>query len=88
MVSKWSAGSRKLERSALAISIAMAFMRHHTTTIAYPTLETESIRIKKLFKLFVSFLKDADLIGCEIIAIDGTKAERTTARKLISIKEN
>jgi hypothetical protein len=39
-----------------------------------------------LFKLFVSFLKDADLIGCEIIAIDGQKAERTTARKRISIK--
>jgi hypothetical protein len=32
------------------------------------------------------FLKDADLIGCEIIAIDGTKAERTTVRKRISIK--
>jgi transposase len=42
--------------------------------------------LKKLFKLFVSFLKDADLIGCEIIAIDGTKAERTTVRKPISIK--
>jgi transposase len=31
--------------------------------------------LKNLFKLFVSFLKDAELIGCEIIAIDGTKAE-------------
>jgi hypothetical protein len=51
----------------------MAFMRHHPTTIAYPTLETESIGIKNLFKLFVSFLKDADLIGCKIIAIDGKK---------------
>jgi transposase len=29
--------------------------------------------LKNLFKLFVSFLKDADLIGCEIIAIDGQK---------------
>ena len=28
--------------------------------------------LKKLFKLFVLFLKDADLIGCETIAIDGT----------------
>jgi transposase len=41
--------------------------------------------LKKLFKLFVSFLKDADLIGCEIIAIDGQK-ERTTVRKRTSIK--
>jgi transposase len=38
----------------------------------------------KKFKLFVSFLKDADLIGCEIIAIDGTKAERTTSKKFQS----
>jgi hypothetical protein len=42
--------------------------------------------VKKLFKLFVSFLKDADLIGCEIIAI-GTKS-RAHNSKPISIKEN
>jgi hypothetical protein len=30
--------------------------------------------LKNLFKLFVSFLKDADLIGCKIFAIDGTKS--------------
>jgi hypothetical protein len=30
--------------------------------------------LKNLFKLFVSF-EDADLIGCEIIAIDGTKTD-------------
>jgi transposase len=64
----------------------MAFMRNHTTTIVYPTLETESIGIKNLFKLFVSFLKDADLIGCEIIAIDGTKSRAHNSKKAISIK--
>jgi hypothetical protein len=32
------------------------------------------------------FLKDAELIGCEIIAIDGTKTERTTVRKRTSKK--
>jgi transposase len=32
------------------------------------------LALKNLFKLFVSFLKDADLIGCETIAIDGTKS--------------
>jgi hypothetical protein len=42
--------------------------------------------LKNLFKLFV-FFKDAELIGCEIIAIDGTKTERTTVRRT-SIKEN
>jgi hypothetical protein len=41
--------------------------------------------LKNLFKLCF-FLKDAELIGCEIIAIDGTKVERTTARKRTSIK--
>jgi hypothetical protein len=51
----------------------MAFMRNHTFTIVYPTLESRIHGIKNLFKLFVSFLKDAELIGCEIIAIDGTK---------------
>jgi transposase len=30
--------------------------------------------LKNLFKLFVSFLKDVDLIGGEIITIDGTKS--------------
>nr|WP_315210738.1 transposase [uncultured Flavobacterium sp.] len=29
------------------------------------------IASKNTFKLFVSFLKEADLIGCETIAIDG-----------------
>jgi putative N-acetylmannosamine-6-phosphate epimerase len=43
--------------------------------------------LKNLFKLFVSFLKDAELIGCEIIAIDGTKAERTTVRKQLQSKK-
>jgi hypothetical protein len=38
-----------------------------------------------LFKLFVSFLKDADLIGKSSLLM-AQKAERTTARKLISIK--
>jgi hypothetical protein len=42
--------------------------------------------IKKLVQTLCFFLKDAELIGCEIIAIDGTKAERTTVRKRTSIK--
>jgi len=39
------------------------------------------IALKKLFKLFVSFLKDADLIGGEIIAIDGTKSRAHNSKK-------
>jgi transposase len=37
--------------------------------------------LKNLFKLFVSFLKDADFIGCEIIAIDGTKSRAHNSKK-------
>ena len=36
---------------------------------------------KKLFKLFVSFLKDADLIAGETIAIDGTKSRAHNGKK-------
>ena len=37
--------------------------------------------LKKLFKVFVSFLKDSDLIGGEIIAIDGTKSRAHNGKK-------
>lgn len=39
------------------------------------------IGLKKLFKLFVSFLKDVDLIGGETIAIDGTKSRAHNSKK-------
>jgi hypothetical protein len=65
----------------------MAFMRNHTQLpYIYPTLESRiSIGIKKSVQT-LCFLKDAELIGCEIIAIDGTKTERTTVRKRTSKK--
>ncbi|MEM0575833.1 hypothetical protein [Flavobacterium polysaccharolyticum] len=37
--------------------------------------------LKKMFKLFVSFLKDADLIAGETIAIDGTKSRAHNSKK-------
>ncbi|SUX48785.1 Transposase domain (DUF772) [Chryseobacterium indoltheticum] len=37
--------------------------------------------LKKLFKVFVSFLKDVDLIACETIAIDGTKSRAHNSKK-------
>ena len=39
------------------------------------------VALKKLFKLYVWFLKDADLIGGEIIAIDGTKTRAHNSKK-------
>jgi hypothetical protein len=58
----------------------MAFMRHHPQLQHSLTLENRIHRLK-LFKLFVSFLKDADLIGCKSSLLTATKAERTTAKK-------
>ncbi|WP_244533956.1 transposase, partial [Flavobacterium micromati] len=37
--------------------------------------------LRKLFKLFVSFLKDADLVAGETIAIDGTKSRAHNSKK-------
>jgi ribosomal protein L29 len=37
--------------------------------------------LKKLFKVFVSFLKDADLIAGQTIAIDGTKSRAHNSKK-------
>lgn len=37
--------------------------------------------LKKLFKLFVNFLKDAELIAGETIAIDGTKSRAHNSKK-------
>ena len=39
------------------------------------------VALKNLFKLFVTFLKDADLIGCQTIAIDGTKSRAHNSKK-------
>ena len=37
--------------------------------------------LRNTFKLFVGFLKEADLIGCQTIAIDGTKARAHNSKK-------
>jgi hypothetical protein len=47
----------------------------------YPILEKQSYCLEKLFKLYVLFFKDADLIGCETIAIDGTKSRAHNSKK-------
>ncbi|MGE6355325.1 transposase [Flavobacterium sp. NPDC079362] len=39
------------------------------------------LALKNLFKLYVVFSKDADLIGCETIAIDGTKSRAHNSKK-------
>jgi len=39
------------------------------------------IALKSVFKLFVSFLKDIDLISGQVIAIDGTKSRAHNSKK-------
>jgi transposase len=43
--------------------------------------KNNSVALKNLFKLFVCFLKDADLIEGKTIAIDGTKSRAHNSRK-------
>lgn len=43
--------------------------------------KNSAIALKKVFKLFVSFLKEADLIAGETIAIDGTKSRAHNSKK-------
>ena len=37
--------------------------------------------LKSVFKLFVSFLKDIDLVGGQVVAIDGTKSRAHNSKK-------
>jgi transposase len=43
--------------------------------------KTNSVALRNTFKLFVDFLKHADLIGGELIAIDGTKVRASNSKK-------
>lgn len=43
--------------------------------------KNNSLALKNLFKLYLVFLKDTDLIGCETIAIDGTKSRAYNSKK-------
>jgi transposase len=74
--------ARKLEKEcARNIELNGFYAQSYPTTIVYPTLESRiSIGIKKSVQT-LCFLKDAELIGCEIIAIDGTKSRAHNSKK-------
>ena len=75
--------SRRLEKECL-LNIEMQWLvedirpNYHSIS---DFRKNNPIALKNLFKLFVSFLKDADLIGCETIAIDGLKILLTIESK-------
>ncbi|WP_243698933.1 IS1182 family transposase [Flavobacterium sandaracinum] len=76
-------GSRKLEKECIR-NIELRWLlcglvpNYHSIS---DFRKQNPIGLKKLFKLFVSFLKDADLISGEVIAIDGTKSRAHNSKK-------
>jgi len=74
---------RKLEREC-AINIEMQWLlqdirpNYHSIS---DFRKDNPAGLKKIFKLFVSFLKDAELIAGETIAIDGTKSRAHNSKK-------
>lgn len=75
--------SRRLEKECIR-NIEL----HWLTNLLQPNYHTISdfrkenpIALKNVFKLFVLFLKDADLIGSTTLAIDGTKIRAHNSKK-------
>lgn len=75
--------SRKLEREAIR-NIELQWLlqglcpNYHTIS---DFRKVNAIALQNLFKLFVSFLKDAGLIGGKLIAVDGTKIRGSNSKK-------
>jgi hypothetical protein len=68
---------RKKARKGVRLQYRIAngfYAPSYPTTIAYPTLERQNPLGLKNCSNSLFLFKDADLIGCKIIAIDGTKS--------------
>ncbi|MFK7106451.1 transposase [Flavobacterium oreochromis] len=75
--------SRKLEKECIRnieMQWLLADIRPNYHSISDFRKENPKV-LEKLFKLFLSFLKDADLIAGETIAIDGTKSRAHNGKK-------
>src|SRR5690606_18782823 len=75
--------SRKLEREAIRnVELHWLLQGLHPN---YHTIadfrKVNATALQNLFKLFVTFLKDAELIGANIIAVDGTKIRGNNSKK-------
>jgi transposase len=75
--------SRKLEREAIR-NIELQWLlqglqpNYHTIS---DFRKVNAVALQNLFKLFVTFLKDAGLVGGKIIAVDGTKIRGNNSKK-------
>lgn len=75
--------SRKLEKECfrnIEMQWLLEYIRPNYHSIS-DFRKNNPLALKKLFKLFVVFLKDADLIGCQTIDIDGTKSRAHNSKK-------
>ena len=75
--------SRKLEKEANR-NVEVQWLLHGRTPNYHSIADFRKdnpTALRHLFKLFVSFLKDADLISGETIAIDGTKVRANNSKK-------
>ena len=68
-------------RSAVAFARYSPELSQHCLPIAIGIRKDNPKALKQLFKLFVSFLKNADLIAGQTIAIDGTKSRAHNGKK-------
>jgi transposase len=75
--------SRRLERECvrnIELQWLLAGLAPNYHTIA-DFRKINPMALKATFKLFVLFLKDSDLIGGEVVAIDGTKIRASNSKK-------
>jgi len=75
--------SRKLAKECMR-NIEMQWLCNGLTPNYHSIADFRKVNpsaLRNTFKLFVSFLKDADLIGCETVAIDGTKSRAHNSKK-------
>lgn len=75
--------SRKLEREAtlnIELHWLLEGLRPNYHSIA-DFRKLNSVALQNLFKLFVLFLKDAELVGGKVIAVDGTKIRGSNSKK-------
>ncbi|MBK7041576.1 MAG: transposase [Bacteroidetes bacterium] len=80
--------SRKLEKEALR-NIELQWLLHGITPNYHSISDFRKDNpnaLRSLFKLFVSFLKNEELVCGELIAIDGTKVRANNSKKQISVK--
>lgn len=80
--------SRKLAKECLR-NIELQWLMSRLTPNYHSIADFRKVNpqaLRNMFKIFVQFLKDADLIAGEVIAIDGTKSRAHNSKKITITK--